>query len=84
MSRVRLEAFGRYGTTVNVFSTVLDGEAVARVEWREAGRRRTQTFRGPKRDREAQAKAFAEGPEERLKGGPLEAPKRYTVGDLWA
>lgn len=84
MTRVKLESFGRYGTTVNVFSTVLDGDAVARVEWREAGRRRTQTFRGPKRDREAHAKAFAEGTADRLKGGTVDAPKRHTIGELWA
>lgn len=30
MTRVKLESFGRYGNTVNVFSTVLDGAAVAR------------------------------------------------------
>lgn len=84
MTRVSLESFGRYGTKVNVFSTTLEGESVCRVEWREAGWRRTQTFRGPKRDREAQAKAFAAGTADRLKGGPLEAPKRHTVGELWS
>lgn len=81
--RKAIGKYGRYGATVNVFAMTLDGDAVARVEWRELGQRKTQTFRGSKRDRERAALAFAEGTAERLKGGEVEAPKRATVGDLW-
>lgn len=85
MTRTALGKFGRYGATVNVFAMTLDGEPVARVEWREGPekRRRTETFRGTKRDREAAAKAFAEGIAHRLRGTPAEVPVRRTVGDLW-
>jgi integrase len=83
MTRKAIEKYGRYGQTVNVFATTLNDEAVARVEWRELGQRKTKTFHGAKRDREAAAKAYAEGVLERLKGGDVAAPKRYTVGELW-
>lgn len=82
-TRTPIATVGRYGATVNVYAMTLNGEAVARVEWREFGQRKTKTFRGPKRDREAMAKAFAEGTLDRLKGGEPTAPKRYTVGELW-
>lgn len=82
-TRTPITTVGRYGATVNVYAVTLGGEAVARVEWRELGQRKTKTFRGPKRDREAMAKAFAEGTLERLRGGEVVAPKRYTVGELW-
>lgn len=82
-ARTAIATMGRYGATVNVFAVQLNGEAVARVEWRELGQRKTRTFRGPKRDREAMAKAFAEGTAERLRGGEVVAPKRYSVGELW-
>jgi integrase len=84
VKRTVLEKFGRYGGVVNVYAMVLAGEPVARVEWREAGQRRTETFRGTKRDREAQAKAYAQGTAERLRRGDVPAPKRMTVGDLWS
>lgn len=82
-TRKKLETYGRYGHTVNVFAMTLGAEAVARVEWREMGQRKTKTFRGAKRDRDALARAFAEGTAERLKGGEMVQPKRLTVGDLW-
>lgn len=82
--RTPIATFGRYGGTVNVFAIELDGEPVARVEWREGGRRPTETFRGPKRDRENAAKAYADGVAARLRQG--DAPiklVRLTVGQLW-
>lgn len=82
-TRTPITTVGRYGATVNVFAMTLNGEAVARVEWRELGQRKTRTFRGPKRDREAMARAFADGTAERLRGGEVVAPKRYTVSELW-
>lgn len=74
---------GSYGSTANVYQDTLNGETVARVEWREHKRRHTETFRGPKREREAEAKAFAEGVVSRLKGFTKAAPKRKTIGELW-
>lgn len=84
MSRKRIgQPLGRYGTTVNVFEMVVNDEAVARVEWRELGQRKTKTFHGARRDREAAARAYAEGVLDSLQGGDVVAPKRYTVHDLW-
>lgn len=81
--RVRIATCGAYGATVNVFGMTLNGEAVARVEWREGPSRYTKTFRGNKADRIAQAKAFAEGTAARLGGVTTSAKKRWTVGELW-
>jgi integrase len=83
VTRTALGTYGRYGATVNVYAMTLNGEPVARAEWRELGQRKTKTFRGPKRDREQMARAFAEGTADRLKGGEVAAPKRLTVGELW-
>lgn len=83
MSRVVIAKLGRYGQTVNVFAAQVNDEPVARVEWRELGQRKTKTFHGTRRDREAAAKAYAEGVLDRLQGGDVVAPKRYTVGELW-
>jgi integrase len=72
---------------VNVFGLTTPEQAMARVEWREGGRRCTQSFFGTKRDRESQAKAFAEGVYQRLAGAvdPTQVPPpvRHTVGSLW-
>lgn len=82
-SRTAIAKFGRYKGTVNVYGLTLDGEPVARVEWRQFGQRKTETFRGPKRDRENAAKSYAEGIAERLRAGDAPKPVRRTVGDLW-
>lgn len=82
MTRVKIATVGRYGATVNVFTMTLDGEPVARVEWRE-GTRKTMTFRGTKRDRENAAKAYAEGVLQRMQQGEAPAPARLTVRQLW-
>lgn len=88
--RTPVERFGAYGRRVNVFRTTLRGESVVRVEWRErdaTGRpiRRTETFRGPKREAERAAKAFGEGVAQRLAGGAAAATAaRRTVDELWA
>lgn len=73
---------------MNVFTATLDGEPVTRVEWREPDgtgkkRRRTETFRGAKRDREAQAKTFAKAKAEYLAGSPDAPRERFTVKGLW-
>lgn len=64
--RARIAVFGRYGYVVNVYATEVEGEPVARIEWREPTdlpkvyRRRTRTFRGGKRAREAEARRVGE------------------------
>lgn len=88
MSRVPIATLKQYGSTVNLFRTELGGQSVVRVEWREAdalGRkvRRTETFRGPRRDAERLARAFAEGVQARLKNGAPRPTVRRTVGELW-
>lgn len=83
MSRSPIKTVGRYGATVNVFAMTLDGDPVARVEWRESGKRCTRTFRGTKRDRENAALAFAEGTSFRLQGHVAPTVVRRTVGDIW-
>lgn len=81
--RAPLAKFGRYGAVVNVYGITLEGESVTRAEWREFGQRKTETFRGPKRDREAAAKAFAEGTADRLRHEDTPKPVRRTIGELW-
>ena len=81
--RTPIKAFGSYGSTVNVYGMELSGEPVARVEWRQFGERKTETFRGPKRDRENAAKAYAEGVAERLRQGEQVKTVRYTIAELW-
>ncbi len=87
MSRTKLKTYGRYGATVNVFAMSLDGEDVARAEWRELDRtgrkvRKTETFRGPKREREKLAFAFAESKQIKL-STTTEAPvARRTIKDI--
>lgn len=85
--RSAIDTFGGHGSTVNVFADTLAGEPVARVEWREmvgpVKRRKTETFRGARRDREAAAKVFAKAKAEYLAGAPVGERKRYTVADLW-
>jgi integrase len=85
--RTTIASEGAHGTTVHVFADTLNGEPVARVEWRElvgmVKRRKTETFRGAKRDREAAAKVFAKAKAEYLRGAPVGERKRYTVADLW-
>lgn len=71
MTRKQITTRGHHGATVNVFADTVGGEPVVRCEWRETdplGRksRKTETFRGPKRDAERQAKAFAEAVATRL------------------
>jgi integrase len=88
MSRQRITTLGHHGATVNVFRQVLGGEPVVRVEWRErnalgAVERRLETFRGPKRDAERQARAFGEGVVARLTRRDTPAAARRTVGELW-
>jgi hypothetical protein len=83
--RERIATLGHRPHTVHVFATTVSGEPVARVEWREGrpARRVTKTFWGLKREREAQAKAYARGVHARLSGA-LEAPVTPpTVGALW-
>lgn len=82
-ARTQIKKFGSYGNVVNVYGIVLNGEPVARVEWRQFGERKTETFRGPKRDRENAAKAYAEGVAERLKQGDAVKVQRYTIAELW-
>jgi integrase len=81
--RTSIATFGAWGATVNVFGMTLNGESVARVEWREGPSRYTRTFRGNRQDRIAQARAFAEGTAARLGGMAPTAKKRWTVGELW-
>lgn len=85
--RETIDTFGRHGSTVHVFSETLNGEPVARVEWRESDgtqkKRRTETFRGAKRERETNAKNFAKAKAEYLAGNPETPRERYTVKGLW-
>ena len=82
-TRTPIKKFGSYGNAVNVYGIILGGEPVARVEWRQFGERKTETFRGPKRDRENAAKAYAEGIAERLRNGEQVKKARLTIADLW-
>jgi site-specific recombinase XerD len=88
VTRKRLTTVGHHGATVNVFADTIGGEPVVRCEWREITalgekRRRTETFRGPKRDAERQAKAFAEGVVARLASRTTAPMVRRTVAELW-
>lgn len=87
MTRTPIRTVGRRGASCRVYGTTLNGEAVTRCEWREqgaSGSQQTKTFRGPKRDRDAAALAWADGVVARMTG--VAAPKavRRRVGELWA
>lgn len=88
MTRKALATLGHYGATVNIFADTVGGEPVVRCEWREPQligptKRKTATFRGPKREAERQAKAFAEGVIARLTTKSAAPVVRRTVGELW-
>lgn len=77
MTQKKLAAYGSTGRTVRVF---LEGDLV-RVQWREQGRRRTESW-PDSRDNRVRARAFAEGVAQKLDDrGRVAEP--ITLHQLW-
>jgi integrase len=77
VTRKTLKKLGAHGRSVHVFA---EG-ALVRVQWRETGQRRTESWPGTGAGKK-EALAYAKGVEERLARRAPEAPRPITVGAL--
>lgn len=74
----KLDSYGPRGARVRVFLE----DTMVRVQWKEHGRRRTQSW-PDSRDNRRRAKAFAEGVAEKLALGTRLVPEAMTLAELW-
>jgi integrase len=84
MPRKLIKEYGSHGRSVRVFvETFADKrrQDLVRVEWREQGRRRTESLPNS-RENQTRAKAFAEGVAERLTLHGTEQRERVTMRTL--
>lgn len=79
-----IERFGKKGREnyVRVFAEKVGRHTLVRVQWREQGKPRTESWPNNRKGIDA-AKAYAEATHERLTAKPATEIAPITVGDLW-
>ena len=78
-----LRKYGTHGRTVRVTTETLRGTKLVRVQWREAGRRRTESWPDTKENRRL-AIAFAETTSHRIAHRIAEPPPPIAISVLYA